>query len=81
MRMRFFQTSAGDPDKFGFAAVLGVALALGIPVHALHGIGDAVLGVNALLVGLAHKGVHCVVRRTKGLAPGLDLPGLQLPKP
>ena len=40
----------GDALVIRRPAVLGVALAIGVPIDALHGVGDAVLGVDALFV-------------------------------
>ena len=39
-----------DANVLAFAAVLRIALACRIPIHALHGIRDSVLGVHALFV-------------------------------
>ena len=68
----------GDALIAGLTTVLNVALAVGIEVNTLHGVLDAVLGVDTGL-----HGAHVVTQRhlaggSKGLAAGLDGPGLSV---
>ena len=60
------------------AAVLRVALALRVPVHALHRVGDAVLRVHALLVAQRQRRDERLEARLEGLSAGLELPGVQV---
>ena len=68
----------GDALIAGLTTVLNVTLAVGIEVNTLHGVLDAVLGVDTGL-----HGAHVVTQRhlaggSKGLAAGLDGPGLSV---
>ena len=68
----------GDAHVLALAPVLRVAVsALGVPVHPLQGVLDAVGRVGPLLVGQAPGGRHRLVQRLEGLAVLLDLPGIE----
>lgn len=56
------------------AAVLGVALAVRVPVHALQRVGNAVLGIDAVLVGQLQ-------RRDGGLRAALELLAARVKRP
>ena len=60
------------------AARLGMAFAVGIPVHAAHRVGDAVLGVHALLVAKRQGRHERLEARLERGAARLYLPGVQL---
>ena len=60
------------------AARLGVPLAVRVPVHAPHRIGNAVLRVHALLVAQRQRRDERLEARLEGLAARLELPGVQL---
>ena len=68
----------GDALVLALAAVLRVALAVGVEVHALHRVADAGRRVDALLVGDAvrrDQGLHAGLERA---AAHLELPGVQI---
>ena len=65
-----------DADILALAAILGIALPLGVPVHPLQGIADAVLGVHPGLIAQAEVGGQHPVGRGEGAAPGLHGPGV-----
>ena len=60
------------------AAGLRMALAVGIPVHALDGVQDAVRRVDALFPGDAHRAAGRLGRRLQHLAAGFDPPGVDV---
>ena len=66
-----------DPFVLALAPVLRVALALRIPVHALHGIEDAVRRVNALLVRQGERREFRLLLGFELSATGLDAPWVQ----
>ena len=71
----------GDPDVAALAAVLRVALSVGVPVDPLQRIRDPVRRVDALLVAQAERIDGRLERDLEGLAAGLDLPGAELLRP
>ena len=66
----------GDADIAGLAAILGVALAIGIKIHALHGIERAVGRIDDGLGVLPVGRERGLARRRQLHALGRDAPGL-----
>ena len=66
----------GNADIAALAAVLGIALTLGVPVNALEGILNAVGGVNAGLVAKTEMGGGDALGRRKGRASCFHSPGV-----
>ena len=64
----------GEPHVLALATVLRVALAVGIPVHALHGELDPVGREGALLVGQRERGRQRFGQRAQSLAVAGDGP-------
>ena len=67
-----------DTLELGLAAVLRVALAVGIPVHALEREGDAVGRIGAGLVDEGERGVQRLHARLEGVALRVDRPVVQI---
>ena len=68
----------GDALVAGFAAVLRVALAVGVEVHALHGVLDALVRVDAPALRVDVRGERGLLPGRVLLAAGLDGPRLEV---
>ena len=68
----------GDALELAHAAVLRVALAVGVEVDAHHRVADAGRGVHALLVGEAVRGDERLHAGLERAAPDFHLPGVQV---
>ncbi len=68
----------GDALVLAHAAVLGVALAVGVEVDAHHRVADAGRRVDALLVGDAVRRDERLHARLEGRTPDLHLPGVHV---
>ena len=68
----------GDALELAHAAVLRVALAVGVEVDAHHRVADAGRGVHALLVGEAVRGDEGLHAGLEGAPPHFHLPGVQV---
>ena len=67
-----------DVLEFRLAAVLWIAVTLGIPVDALHRAQDTIRRIDALLIANRQRRDHCLLAGLEHLSTRLDFPRLAL---
>lgn len=67
----------GDTDVLTLAAVLGITLAVGVPIRSLEGVEDAVGGVDALLIAEGEGGRRVLVNGSRVLPRTFIFQGLR----
>ena len=70
----------GDADIFALAPVLGIAFPMGVPVHPLQRVEDAVFGIDPGPVTQAERRDGHALRRAERPPAGADLPGIAVLK-